>query len=83
MTVKERMGRKRYVHFSDPASDNVRKLVRLLDDSRIVRYREIVAMRVKHTQLSYLRELAVENGIRIDRVSGTLKSLRKKLSDIK
>ncbi|MCL5930258.1 MAG: hypothetical protein M1123_03110 [Candidatus Thermoplasmatota archaeon] len=83
MTVKERTGRKRYVHFSHPASDSIRKLVRLLDDSRIVHYHGIVAMRIKHTQLPYLKELAVNNGIRIDRVSGTLKSLRKKLSDIK
>ncbi|MFG1446343.1 MAG: hypothetical protein AAE975_04140 [Thermoplasmatales archaeon] len=83
MTVKERTGRKRYVHFNDPASDSVRKLVRILDDSRIVHYHGIVAMRIRHTQLPYLRELAVDNGIIIDRVSGTLKSLRKKLSDIK
>ena len=46
-------------------------------------YHGIVAMRIRHTQLPYLRELAADNGIIIDRVSGTLKSLRKKLSDIK
>ncbi|MGC8562210.1 MAG: hypothetical protein ACP5UZ_02030 [Thermoplasmata archaeon] len=83
MTVKDRTGRKRYVHFSDPANDNIHKLVKLLDGSRIVRYHGMVAMRVKHTQLPYLRKVADENGIGIDRVSGTLKSLRKKLSEVK
>jgi hypothetical protein len=80
MTVKEKTGRKRYVHFNNPTSDKLRWLVQQLDDSRVVNYHGITAMRVKHSQLPYLRELSEKSGINIDMVSGTLKALRKKVS---
>ncbi|MEM0135113.1 MAG: hypothetical protein QXU18_07810 [Thermoplasmatales archaeon] len=83
MTVKEKTGRKRYVHFSDPKVDKLRKMVRSLEGSRVVNYYGIVAIRVRHSQVPYLRELASELDIKIDMISGTLRSLRKKLSEIK
>ncbi len=82
MTVKEKTGRKRYVHFRDANPDKLRRLVQLTDDSRVVNYHGMAALRIRHNQLQQLRETSKRVGIEIDMVSGTLKALRDKLSNI-
>ncbi len=80
MTVKEKTGRKRYVHFRDPNPDKLRRLVQLTEDSRVVNYHGMAALRIRHSQIEQLRETSKRIGIEIDMVSGTLKALRNKLS---
>ncbi len=82
MTVREKTGRKRYVHFSNPTSEKLRKIVQSFEDSRVVNYQGVVALRVRHFQLSRLRDLAVELGLNIDMISGTLKALKRKVSEV-
>ncbi|MCL4446968.1 MAG: hypothetical protein M0Z77_10500 [Thermoplasmatales archaeon] len=83
MTVREKIGRRRYVHFSNPSSEKIRGIVQHLDDSRIVNYYGMIAMKVRHNQIPHLKELAAESEIGIDMISGTLKALRKKVSEVK
>jgi hypothetical protein len=80
MTVREKTGRKRYVHFVDFNSPEIKNIVRILDDSRVVNYKGIRALRVRHDQLPVLRRIAEERKMRIDMVSGTLKALKRKVS---
>ncbi len=83
MTVKERTGRKRYVHFINPSTPKLRYIVQKVEGARVVNYRGITAVAVKHTQLPRLREIAGESGASIDMVSGTLSALRRKISQVK
>ncbi|MCL4333544.1 MAG: hypothetical protein M1290_02840 [Candidatus Thermoplasmatota archaeon] len=80
MTVREKTGRKRYVHFINPSPEKLRRIVQLFDDSRVVNYGGVIALRIRHNQLRNLRDKAAELNIGIDMVSGTLKALRRKVS---
>lgn len=82
MTVREKKGRRRYVHFDESSTETMRRLVNLLDNSRVITYRDITALRIRHDQLPSLRQFAEANGISIDMVSGTLKTLRRKILEI-
>ena len=82
MTVREKTGRRRYVHFSNPSPEKFRRMVQLLEDSRVVNYKGVTVLRIRHNQLPYLREMAGGVGINIDMVSGTLKALRRKVSQV-
>jgi hypothetical protein len=82
MTVREKTGRKRYVHFTNPPPEKLRRIVQLLEDSRVVNYYGVTALRIRHAQLTRLKEVAVELGMNIDMISGTLKALKRKVSEI-
>jgi hypothetical protein len=49
----------------------------------MVNYQGVVALRVRHFQLYRLRDLADELGLNIDMISGTLKALKRKVSEVK
>jgi predicted nucleic acid-binding OB-fold protein len=80
MTVRQKTGRRRYVHFSNPSPEKLKKIVQLLEDSRVVNYNGMTALRIRHHQLGYLRDIASRLNVNIDLVSGTLKALRRKVS---
>ena len=82
MTVREKTGRKRYVHFSNSPPEKLRRIVQLLEDSRIVNYYGVTALRIRHAQLTQLKEVAAGLGMNIDMISGTLKALKRKVSEI-
>lgn len=80
MTVKSKTGRKRYIYFKEWKPEIVRKIVNDFDDSRVIIYKGMKSLRVRHDQLPVLRQEATEYGIKIAMVSGTLKALKRKVS---
>lgn len=79
MTVKDKIGRKRYLSIEPGTDSAFYIIVRNIRNSSIVNYRGLKAIRIKHYQLDETRELAKKYNIRISMVSGTLKSLRSKV----
>lgn len=79
MTVKDRVGRKRYISI-DPDNDRSFYIIlKNIRNSSIVNYRGLKAIRIKHFQLEDTRKLASKYNIKISMVSGTLKSLKSKV----
>ncbi|MGC8645553.1 MAG: hypothetical protein ACP5UO_04720 [Thermoplasmata archaeon] len=81
MTVKARTGRRRYVHFRSISPTEMKRLSSLGEVRPIV-YRDITAIRVPHYSLPFFRRKTEEMGLQIDMVSGTLRSLRRKVSKV-
>ncbi len=82
MTVKDRTGRRRYVFFEEWSAEAIKSVVREFPDSRAVNYKGLMALRISHAQLPSLRQKAVKYGMKIRLVSGTLKSLKEKVSEL-
>ncbi|MGC8546165.1 MAG: hypothetical protein ACP5MU_00685 [Thermoplasmata archaeon] len=75
MTVKEKVGRRRYVSI-EPLNENaIYLIVRNIKNSSLIKYKGIRVIRIKHYQLDDVRKIAEKYNIKITRVSGTLKSL--------
>ncbi len=75
MTVKEKVGRRRYISI-EPLNENaIYLIVRNIKNSSLIKYKGIRAIRIKHYQLDDVRKIAEKYNIKITRVSGTLKSL--------
>ncbi len=75
MTVKEKVGRRRYISIEPLNEKSVYLMIRNIKNSSLIRYKDIKAIRIKHYQLDDARKIATKYNIKITLVSGTLKSL--------
>ncbi len=78
MTVKSKVGRRRYLYVQ-PSNFLVLKGILGKYDGRFVKYKGVDFLAVKHFNLEKLKKDLDKNGIKVIRVSGTLKSLYEKL----
>jgi hypothetical protein len=78
MTVKSKVGRRRYLYVQPLNFFLLKSLVGKYE-GKIVRYKGIDFLAVKHFNLEKLKKDLDKNGIRVLKVSGTLKSLYEKL----
>lgn len=78
MTVKEKVGRRRYLYVQPFIYYELKNIIEKYQ-GRIVNYKGQKFIFVKHFNLDKIREEMQSKGIEIVRVSGTLKSLYEKL----
>ncbi|MCL5681065.1 MAG: hypothetical protein M1515_03335 [Candidatus Thermoplasmatota archaeon] len=83
MTVKEKTGRRRYVYIEPGSEIDFRKVLDGIRNSSLLDYRGLKVVRIKHYQLDDLRKLAEKNNMSVRMVSGTLKALHRKVSEVK
>lgn len=83
MTVREKVGRRRYVYIERADPSDIRRLEGKLAGSRVLNYKGIRVLSVKNDQLQALRKFAGETGLDIRMISGTLKALSRKVSELK
>ncbi|MEM0128017.1 MAG: hypothetical protein QXO03_02890 [Thermoplasmatales archaeon] len=82
MTVKDKTGRRRYAYLKNVNSHELRGIIDQLGDAKIVNFKGITAIKVRHDRLPVLREILEKMGLKIDIVSGTLRALKKKVLKI-
>jgi|GEM_PF-792297 peroxiredoxin len=83
MTVKAKIGRRRYIYFENADISKIRQIERLIDASRVFNYKGLVVLRVRNDQLEELRRLAETIGLKIRLVSGTMRALSRKILELK
>jgi len=79
MTVKDKVGRRRYISIDPLNEQTIYFLLKNIKNSSVIRYKGIKVIRIKHYQLDEARQTAAKQGIKIIMVSGTLKSMWSKI----
>ncbi|MEM4125547.1 MAG: hypothetical protein QXR66_02740 [Thermoplasmatales archaeon] len=82
MTVKERTGRRRYVYLKNASLAELKGITNKVIDAKLLNFKGLIVIRVRHDELPALRNIASKMNLKVDLVSGTLKSLKDKVSKI-
>lgn len=83
MTVKEKTGRRRYIYIEGSTPTLMRNLEREILGSRVVNFKGLVVLKIRNDQLTTLKSCLNGTNTNIRMISGTLKALSRKVSELK